>query len=346
MKIDPKDLDDFLVANDFAAWVRKPTKESNAFWQNWIAENPEHQQRINEMRLMLLMMKHSNLEFGQQEEDALWHSIRQKTTLQVSYIADSQNKRKESARPFFTKNYMKVAAVLTVLAVFGIVFWLFIQVPQQEYVTAFGETKSIILPDGSQIILNSNSHIKFAKKWAAETDREVFLKGEAFFRVREQGITKKSKFTVHTDGLDVEVLGTEFNVNSYRKKTKVVLQSGKIKLIQTQSPQKQEVIMKPGEIAQFDIVAKTLKVQQVKTELYTSWKDRKLIFDGTSLRDIAHILEDTYGIKVVLVNKELAERQVTGEIPIKDKELLFKALAMMYNLQIEIRSDSLIISNK
>jgi ferric-dicitrate binding protein FerR (iron transport regulator) len=346
MKIDPKDLDDFLVANDFATWVRKPTKESNAFWQNWIAENPEHQQRINEMRLMLLMMNYESLDFGQQEEDALWKRINQKTALQVSRMGDKQKKRKENTRPFFTKNYMKVAATLTILILVGIVFWFFLQAPQKEYVTGFGETKSIVLPDGSQVILNSNSHIKFVKKWATETDREVFLKGEAFFKVREQGTTKKSKFTVHTDGLDVEVLGTEFNVNSYRKKTKVVLQSGKIKLIQTRSPQKQEVIMKPGEIAQFDVVAKTLKVQQVKTELYTSWKDRKLIFDGTSLRDIAHILEDTYGIKVVLVNKELAERQVTGEIPIKDKELLFKALAMMYNLQIEIRNDSLVISNR
>ncbi|GAB4198072.1 MAG: hypothetical protein OHK0057_19640 [Thermoflexibacter sp.] len=344
MKVDPKNLDDFLVANDFASWVKNPTPERNAFWQNWLAENPEHQQRVEQVRLMIVMMKIEITDFDTTSEEALWQKIQQHTgELQVSH----RKTAKQEAKVFniFSKRHLQIAAAITALLLVSILGLLYLQNPQLKHITAFGETKTITLPDGSKVILNSNSQVEYAKVWEEGTDREVFLKGEAFFQVNKRGTVRKDKFIVHTEGLDVEVLGTEFNVNSYRKKTKVVLQSGKIKLIQTANSQPKEVIMAPGEIAQYDIVTKTLKVREVKTELHTSWKDRKLIFDGTSLRDIAQILEDTYGIKVVLVNKELAERQVTGEIPIKDKELLFKALAAMYNLQIEVKKDSLIITN-
>ncbi|SFE82008.1 FecR family protein [Thermoflexibacter ruber] len=345
MKVDPKNLDDFLVANDFASWVKNPTPERNAFWQNWLAENPEHQQRVEQVRLMILMMKIEITDFDATSEEALWQKIQQNTNkLQVSHRKTA--KKETKVFNIFSKRHLQIAAAITALLLVSILGLLYLQNPQLKHITAFGETKTITLPDGSKVILNSNSQIEYAQVWEEGTDREVFLKGEAFFQVNKRGTVRKDKFIVHTEGLDVEVLGTEFNVNSYRKKTKVVLQSGKIKLIQTASSQPKEVIMAPGEIAQYDIVTKTLKVREVKTELHTSWKDRKLIFDGTSLRDIAQILEDTYGIKVVLVNKELAERQVTGEIPIKDKELLFKALAAMYNLQIEVKKDSLIISNK
>ena len=97
------------------------------------------------------------------------------------------------------------------------------------YVTRYGETQTILLPDSSTVLLNANSRLTLSTDW---TDtREVWLEGEAFFRVRKiKRITSPAsaehvKFIVRTDRLNVEVLGTEFNVRQRSEKTAVLLKS-------------------------------------------------------------------------------------------------------------------------
>src|SRR5690625_2537866 len=100
---------------------------------------------------------------------------------------------------------------------------------QQElvYRTGFGEKLDIELDDGSQITLNANSVLRWAEDWQDNKDRQVVLEGEAFFEVKRQdGIP----FTVMTDDVAVEVLGTSFNVDSRESSTRVYLDEGKINL--------------------------------------------------------------------------------------------------------------------
>lgn len=88
----------------------------------------------------------------------------------------------------------------------------------------FSEQKTITLLDKSEVILNSKSHLTFdKKKW--ETSRNVFLEGEAFFKVE-----KGSTFTVHTNNGSIQVLGTQFNVNNFEDYFEVICFEGKVKV--------------------------------------------------------------------------------------------------------------------
>ncbi len=122
--------------------------------------------------------------------------------------------------------WMKVAAVVTLLLV-AFVFYIGRQNQNHTYHTTFGESRRVLLPDGSLVTLNANSSLRVADRWGRRTEREVWLNGEAFFSVRE---TKREgeavKFVVHTHDLNVEVRGTEFNVNTRKQQTRVVAERG------------------------------------------------------------------------------------------------------------------------
>ena len=97
------------------------------------------------------------------------------------------------------------------------------------YKTGFAKTKKITLPDGSKVTLNANSELKLSSNWGDKGDRQVWLEGEAYFEV-EKKLATHQKFIVHTKDIDVEVLGTKFNVNTRHEKAIVSLEEGKIKL--------------------------------------------------------------------------------------------------------------------
>ncbi|MDZ7690866.1 MAG: FecR domain-containing protein [Balneolaceae bacterium] len=96
----------------------------------------------------------------------------------------------------------------------------------QNIQTARGERASMEFSDGSRVILNSMSTLRFPKVFEG-TKRELHLEGEAFFQVAHN---KERPFVVHANGVEVNVLGTEFNVNSYRENeaVEVVVREGKV----------------------------------------------------------------------------------------------------------------------
>ena len=86
--------------------------------------------------------------------------------------------------------------------------------PEQKllsFQTTYGETKRILLPDSSTVLLNANSSISWSTQWKQVGKREVNLKGEAFFDVRKMN---GMQFVVQSGGMKVKVLGTVFNVRN------------------------------------------------------------------------------------------------------------------------------------
>ena len=136
------------------------------------------------------------------------------------------------------------AAIILVLVGIGGYYFVQNQPERIQYETAYGEIKSFVLPDGSLVKLHANSQVSFVEEWEVGVDREVFLKGEAYFEVEKKPQTQ-AKFSVFTNDLKVEVLGTEFNVDTRKEKTEVVLNEGSIKL-QLKDQAKQRILMKPG----------------------------------------------------------------------------------------------------
>jgi transmembrane sensor len=262
--------------------------------------------------------------------------------------------RNESAKNLKTKehnhrfipSWVRYAAVLTGICILGFAYWLVKQPGDITAQTAFGETRTIILPDGSTVILNGNSSLRYQADWRSAQVREVWLDGEAFFSIAH--LPGHQKFIVNTaDNFNVEVLGTTFNVLKREQKTKVVLNTGKIKLnIRPDENREEYLVMNPGELVEFDNISTTYIRRRVNPEAHSSWKSNKMIFENTSLSEILLLLEHTYGLQVEVSDTSLLHQKLNGTIPNENVDVLLEGLSHLFNLQISRNNQKIIIKNE
>ena len=166
-----------------------------------------------------------------------------------------------------------------------------------------GQTYKLALADGTNVMLNAESELTFPSEFDTAR-REVFLKGEAFFQVTHN---EKAPFIVHTDQLDVQVLGTTFNVSGYNNENmlKVTLVEGSIRIHQ----QGDSVKIRPNEQYNYNKNTREKRVQTVDTELFTSWVNDEYIFKDTTLDEIFNRINHWYMFDVTYESPSLKEKR-------------------------------------
>ncbi|WP_108425272.1 FecR family protein [Flagellimonas amoyensis] len=179
-----------------------------------------------------------------------------------------------------------------------------------ETVTSIGENRTIELSDGTKITLNANTTLSYPKTFTGES-REVSLKGEAFFDVAHN---PEKPFVVSTDnGMKIKVLGTVFNVRSYPEDLNVetTLVSGKVKVVGERD--KKTVVLNPSQRATYVKNEDKLIVDNVQTENFTAWREGKLIYDETPMRQVIGDLKRKYRIAFSVESQEIMDYKYTGE---------------------------------
>jgi transmembrane sensor len=199
------------------------------------------------------------------------------------------------------------------------------------------------------VTLNANSTLEVPGGWQRPDHREVWLQGEAFFKVSKQksnhGLTK---FTVHTQDVHVEVKGTEFNVNTRKEQTDVVLSEGKVELLLNKKGKEKEVVhMQPGDQVDFSSKKQTLVIRRIPDpgSVY-SWKDNRWTFEKTPLSEVAVLITDTYGIKVRIMGNWVADQKVTGIIPSDNLEDILATLESILHVKIEQQKKQITIQKE
>jgi ferric-dicitrate binding protein FerR (iron transport regulator) len=213
------------------------------------------------------------------------------------------------------------------------------------YTTGFGERQKIVLPDGSVVDLNANSTLKLGNRWD-QGIREVWLEGEAYFEV-EKYLANSVKFTVHTNGPDVEVVGTHFNVDSRKEETLVYLEDGKVCLIlKDLDDAEKEVFLVPGELAYFtkDDYHVTKQNSKQATSL-VSWKIGYLVYDNTSLSEVMQDITFTYGKRVKVTDESLLSRKINGAIPTNNLDEFIKVTELLFGVHAEIEESQILFKS-
>lgn len=169
----------------------------------------------------------------------------------------------------------------------------------------------IELSDDTKVWLNSDSKIKYPKIFLPNQNREVELVyGEAYFDVSSSANHNGSKFKVFTNGQEVEVLGTEFNIKAYQDEDKIftTLVEGKVHV--TNGINEIQLIPKQQSIMN----TKTLNIDVAEVNVYNqvSWKDGVFSFKSMSLKDIMKVMERWYDVEVEFENKELQGTKFIG----------------------------------
>lgn len=207
--------------------------------------------------------------------------------------------------------------------------------------TPVGGEYSVVLPDGSKAKMNANSTIKFPNKFGSQ--REVEILGEVYFQIEKD---KLKKFIVSSNHQILEVLGTNFNVKSYKEDnmTTTTLESGSLKVTDKES--RSSIVLVPGQTAingnQISLIIDGHKLQKE-----SAWRAGEFYFDGENLEEVLSIVSRWYGINVVYQYKPSKDVQYGGVIS-RDKPLVtvLSLLADKENLKFEISGKEVIVKKE
>jgi len=200
------------------------------------------------------------------------------------------------------------------------------EIRYSEITVPFGQMSQIKLSDGTKIWLNSGTTLRYPERFA-ENSRSVSIEGEAYFEVAKMA---HKPFTVNTTEMNIEVLGTSFNLSAYREDaaTSVTLVEGKVAVRDNTGKTIAQLI--PGQKAVKNKQTNALAISTVETAFYSAWIAGKIYFDDEPLDQIAIKLERWFNVEITFADQQLKSHRFTGTI-LKNKPVdqIMQALELL-----------------
>lgn len=341
---------------------------------NWLGESNENLQKFTEIeRVWNSMDITSNRQ--QFNSDTAFNQFR-------SVTGEQAKKR----RPIFLKNFIlataRWAAIGLVLITLGsAATYIILNFSDDrktfEVQAPPGSRSSVTLSDGTTVWLNAGSRLTYSRDFGVK-ERKVNLEGEGYFNVTDN---KSSPFTVVTTQLEITALGTSFNVKSYPEEDiiQTTLVSGLLMVTRTMYKENEKgVILEPNqqityymdseqmllthesdnsaETVQSDTVIssraqksalpKIILSRGVDPEIFTSWKDNRLIFDNEPFESIAVKLERRFGARIIIKDEEIKEKRFKGRFDEITIEQALSALSFASPFEFHIKNDTIFITNE
>ena len=253
------------------------------------------------------------------------------------------------------KNYlMRVAAILFLPLLLGSAFVFYRINPRLEQMIVFSQQERVVanpgsrvhftLPDKTEVWLNSGSTLEFPISFGRQKIRNVKLTGQGYFNVFHD---EKHPFVVETDGLNIKVLGTSFDVSSYTEDNQIssTLENGTIALIDQNGLEVAR--LHPGQKALLDKTTRMLTIRKVDTQLSTSWKDGKLVFKETPLSEVTKQMERWFNCKIH-VDPRLLNSSLIYTATIQDETLgeVIKMIEISTSVKTKIEKREVFIEKK
>jgi len=322
------------------------TEDELRLLSEWLKSDPKNEETFREYQKTWELVEKqkikSSLNINQE-----WNAIKVKMNVQASgndipvkVIPLDQNRNQ---RIFSVQNTLKVAAAVTILLVSSFLLYYYVSKPGNIVVTAQAGNMEQVLPDGSVVSLHKGSQIKYPSSFASGT-RNVELKGEAYFKVTQD---KTKPFIVASGDARVEVLGTQFNVNTKTSSgaMEVVLTSGKVSVYYEEKPLVNVMLM-PGEKAVVYTENKLISKSANTDVNYLAWKTRLLEFDNETLAEVINTLQNVYQTPVTLADNQLAGCRVTASFNNQSLESVLKVIEETLDLQVKQNGNGIEISGK
>lgn len=195
------------------------------------------------------------------------------------------------------------------------------------------------LSDGTKVWINADTKLKFPVTFS-KMKREVYLEGEAYFEVKKDN---KRPFIVKTTSSNIRVLGTGFNIKSYKGELEsTTLVHGKVKVSDNFN---NTVVLNPGE--QAIIKGNNIEVTEVETMYYTAWKDGFFMFKDTRVEDILMQLSRWYGFEYFYQNRDVAEIKITTMLKRFDSfDKIIEILEQIDVIKLNQKGRTVIVSRK
>lgn len=196
--------------------------------------------------------------------------------------------------------------------------------------TPRGGQYQVVLPDGSKVWLNASSSLHFPTAFVGK-NREVELTGEAYFEVAKN---KEKPFHVNVKGMQVEVLGTHFNVNAYSDENsiKTSLLEGSVRI----KDGSESGLLKPGQQGVIRSDSKNIEIKNVDMDEVIAWKNGLFQFDGANITAIMREIGRWYDVDIVYADKVPArsfEGKISRDAPLSDVLKILELSNVKFNVE-------------
>lgn len=295
--------------------LKETSEEEHITVQNWMDTSPSNKKYFLDFEKIWNSSKTLAPKSHISETDA-WLRFKEKA-------AGNKQPATQKIRPAY--HWLKIAAVLVLVAAGWAAYNIFAPV---SYITVMaGSTVTTkMLPDGSELTLNKNARISYAKNF--KNNRSIHLEqGNVFFDVAHD---KRNPFVISIDQVSVLVVGTSFNIKYLNGETEVIVETGIVKV----SLGKKTTSLQKGE----KVVISKASDQLIKTEntdqLYNYYRSKEFITDNTPLWTLVEVLNEEYGSEIII--KDQAIKNLTFNTTLKT------ASGLEHNLQIICETNNLV----
>lgn len=302
------------------------SEDQTSTLDEWPVDSKEKEQ-------LLQMTKKVDLYFQLKKypSDLAWEKVQQ----QIHNRSESNTfkVRKLIAQPF-----MRIAAAILVTALLTVAGYDIVSNwSASRQITASSASnqtvKTVTLPDGTLVSLNSNTQLKYPKRFANST-REVTIEGEAFFEVTPN---KEKPFIIHAGNAQIKVIGTSFNVNAFPndKQVEVIVKTGKVQVVNKAAVSKQsdELILNPGDKGTLMVSSNALLKATNEDPNFLAWKTHDLIFRATSLAEVIRNLEKVYKVTIRLDDPRLNALLLTAHFHDYSLDFILKVIETTFQLE-------------
>ncbi|GAB3921240.1 FecR family protein [Larkinella terrae] len=337
--------DDFLQDRAFRKWVLQGEPSDDAFWADFLLNHPKQRDTIRQARELLVTLN--------EQIDADLPSEQQVDSLYKRIWESAQETPVRSWRQW---PVWLAAASVSILV--GLGAWWFTQKNNHrvDHVEPAGQIASglleqvsnntsavltVSLPDGSRVSLEPRTQLQYRKPFA-DTIREVYLVGEAFFEVQKN---PDKPFLVHANAITTKVLGTSFRVRAYDQdqQINVMVKTGRVSVFSTQSnkhpdPEKDGLILTPNQQATFTKEDAHLSRTLVEkpSPILPQAEVKLFSFRNAPLVEILQAIEKTYGVEIIFDEERLSNCRLTTSLGSEDlfekMDIICEAVGASYKL--------------
>jgi ferric-dicitrate binding protein FerR (iron transport regulator) len=209
----------------------------------------------------------------------------------------------------------------------------------------YGKKLQVELSDGTIVHVNAGSSLKYPVQFNQDQNRQVFVKGEAYFEVTED---KDHPFVVTMNNRNIRVLGTKFNVSSFDDDENIstVLVEGSVRLYSAAENYSlaNSTALKVGYLACWNKSDQQMSLEEVDTRIYTAWINGKMIFKNTSFKSIRKKLERKYNVEIINNNKILDENLYNASFDVETIEQVLNTFSENFAIDYTIANNQIIIN--
>ena len=255
-----------------------------------------------------------------------------------SRIHNQSSGKQARFRNLITNPFIRIAAALifaALLLVSG--YEVFINPSAKRNLRELSASHQVLntftLPDGTLVSLNSNTKLRYPKKFGRST-REVTIEGEAFFEVKPN---KNKPFIIHAGNAQIKVLGTSFNVNAYpeSKLVEVTVETGRVQVLNKtdKSVQTNELILTPGDKGTLIYESNSLSKTTNQNPNFLAWKTHNLIFKATSLDEVIQELAKVYKVDIRLADSNLNKLLLTAQFNNYSLDFILEVIETTFKIE-------------